>query len=559
MSTIFGIISTKHQINENKFMKMKEAMYDYDYHIYKDDYYIVATTQKVSKDGKNTFCGRIRNIEELKECIGNKEASIFDIFEKYKDVDKFDGHFIYISREQKSVYIYKDALGIEPFYYLFEDDILYFASEIKALLPLKEKWIIDQDGLLQVLSLLPSLDPHTTPYKGIYHLSGGECLHLKDHLSITKWWKIKESLCDKSRETIIKDIRKIVEKTIKEDLEDTSNCMLSGGLDSSIIVAAASKIKPIFTFDIRYTDNDQYFKAYDYQTTQDHPYIALMKERYNITHETIYIEPNNLSEYLLEVLIMRDLPGMVDIDTSLFLFMASIKDKVSIILSGECADELFCGYPWYYKPELINSPYFPWMRHLNLKNDLILEKYNIEDYIKKKKSEFLKDKSLSSKNQLVHLTTEWFMQTLLIRGDVIGRACHVDIRMPFASKPLYEYLWNVSWENMYFNNTEKYILREAFKDLLPNEIYVRKKNPYPKTHSPIYLDCVVQLLKEALNESDSILYKLFKKEKLEELIEKKGENIQYPWFGQLMTGPQLIAFLYTIHKWASLYPIEFEL
>ena len=97
------------------------------------------------------------------------------------------------------------------------------------------------------------------------------------------------------------------------------------------------------------------------------------------------------------------------------------------------------------------------------------------------------------------------------------------------------------------------------KDLLPNEIYVRKKNPYPKTHSPIYIDCVVQLLKEALNESDSILYKLFKKEKLEKLIEKKGENIQYPWFGQLMTGPQLIAFLYTIHKWASLYPIEFEL
>lgn len=530
------MISLKHKVNESDFIKMKEAMIDDHYQFYKDDYYLVATTQTVSEDGGSTFCGRIRNPNESNH-------------------QHWDGHYILIERKEDEIFIYKDALGIESFYYYFENDILYFASEIKGLLCLKQRWKITKEGMLQVVALLPCLDKHTTPYLNIYHLAGGEYLHLKDQLTLHQWWKIETYENLKSDQEMIDDIKTLVTNSILADANDDVSCMLSGGLDSSIICAVVSNQKPVHTYDVCYEDNEKYFKSYAYQTTLDKPYIEAMKEKYPLIHHTIELSQKDLSQYLNEALILRDLPGMVDIDTSLFLFMASIKDETNIILSGECADEFFGGYPWFYKEELSNSDYFPWYQHVNIRNELLLDDFDIEPYLKNIRKQNLQ---LSKKNEMMDISRNYFMQTLIIRGDVISRACHIDIRMPFASKPLYEYLWNVD-EKMYFKDgREKYLLRETFKDLLPLCIYERKKNPYPKTHSPIYLECVVELLKNALKDETSILYRLFKKDQLNQLIQTKGESFSLPWYGQLMTGPQFIAFLYQIHQWEKLYDLDFD-
>lgn len=555
MSTIYGILSFKHTVNEQEFLKMKEAMVDDHYTFYKDDHYLVATTQQVSKDGHLTFCGRIRNLADLKK---DKET-ILDIYQRNPKINDWDGHFLLIEKGKDHAFIYKDALGIEPLYYYVENDTLYFASEIKGLLCLKDKWTISKDGILQVLGLLPALDLHTTPYLGIYHLGPGEQLLFNEEATVSKWWEIPNCPIKKSKKEIIEDIKKLVLKAIEEDMEDNTACILSGGLDSSVIVAVVASRQATNTYDVIYEENEKYFKSYAYQTTLDKPYIEAMKHRYPLHHTTIELTQKDLSRYLDDVLILRDLPGMVDIDSSLYLFIASIKDKEKTILSGECADEFAGGYPWFYKPELSNTPYFPWNQHVKQKNALFVDEIDITDYLHQKKESTLEGLNLTSKNELMYLTMQWFMQTLVIRGDVISRACHVDIRMPFASKPLFEYLWNVDWEDFYEEGKEKVLLREAFKDLLPEEIYTRKKNPFPKTHSPVYLEEVTTLLKEALNDSSSILYRLFKKEKLEELIETKGASFSLPWYGQLMTGPQLIAFIYTIHQWAKLYPIEFEI
>ena len=99
------------------------------------------------------------------------------------------------------------------------------------------------------------------------------------------------------------------------------------------------------------------------------------------------------------------------------------------------------------------------------------------------------------------------------------------------------------------------MLREAFKDVLPEEIITRKKNPYPKTHHPKYAEMVSNLLKQRLENNESILYKIFDIDKIKELIETKGSSYSTPWFGQLMTGPQLIAYLYQFDIWAEEYKI----
>ena len=135
----------------------------------------------------------------------------------------------------------------------------------------------------------------------------------------------------------------------------------------------------------------------------------------------------------------------------------------------------------------------------------------------------------------------------------------IECRVPFANAKLIEYVYNVPWRYLYVEGKEKALLRDAFKNELPKEILERKKNPYPKTHSPVYTELVCQLLKESLEDQDSILYKLFDKDKLNDLIETKGASFSYPWFGQLMMGPQLIAYLYQIHLWGKIYHIEFEL
>ena len=134
----------------------------------------------------------------------------------------------------------------------------------------------------------------------------------------------------------------------------------------------------------------------------------------------------------------------------------------------------------------------------------------------------------------------------------------IECRVPFASAKLMQYVYNIPWKYLYHDGHEKALLRDAFKNELPIEILERKKNPYPKTHSPIYCDLVCNKLNEALKDQNSILYRLFLKDQLNELIKTKGNSFKFPWFGQLMMGPQFLAYLYQIHLWGQIYQIELD-
>jgi asparagine synthase (glutamine-hydrolysing) len=238
-------------------------------------------------------------------------------------------------------------------------------------------------------------------------------------------------------------------------------------------------------------------------------------------------------------------------------------------LSGECADEIFGGYPWFYKSELIDRECFPWISNLKERNELLnnklrrklnLEKYALKQYKKTLKDvPKIKDKNEQKYRNLFYLNMTWFMTTLLDRKDRMTMRASLEARVPFADHKLIEYLWNVPWNYKFYGNKEKGLLREAFKDLLPNDIINRKKNPYPKTHHPKYTELVCNLLDKCLENKDSILYKVFDIRKIRELIDSKGSSYTKPWFGQLMTGPQLIAYLYQFDLWAREYKVILEI
>lgn len=143
---------------------------------------------------------------------------------------------------------------------------------------------------------------------------------------------------------------------------------------------------------------------------------------------------------------------------------------------------------------------------------------------------------------------QWFMQTLLDRKDRMTMGASLEVRVPFADHRLIEYLYNVPWEYKFYNQMKKGLLRESVKDFVPEEIVYRKKNPYPKTHNPIYLKGVQEKLKQCLENKDSIIYEIFNIDNINKLV-VEDSPLQKPWFGQLMNRPQLIAYLYQFHIW----------
>ena len=111
---------------------------------------------------------------------------------------------------------------------------------------------------------------------------------------------------------------------------------------------------------------------------------------------------------------------------------------------------------------------------------------------------------------------------------------------------------------MFDQGEEKGILRQAFADFLPDDIVHRKKNPYPKTYSPLYEKLIEDKLKESLKDPSNLLFQFFDIPKLENFIQSHGQSFTAPWFGQLMMGPQLMAYFYQIYLWGKIYHIQLE-
>ena len=129
-------------------------------------------------------------------------------------------------------------------------------------------------------------------------------------------------------------------------------------------------------------------------------------------------------------------------------------------------------------------------------------------------------------------------------------SCGLEVRVPFADHRIYEFLFNVPWEIKFENGIEKALLRNAMQGYLPNEILWRKKSPYPKTHNPKYAKAIYDLLKQRLGQG-GYLASVLDMGKLDDLVNGGGT-----WFGQLMGGPQLIAWLVQLDTWLKSYNVN---
>ncbi|WP_141531124.1 asparagine synthase (glutamine-hydrolyzing), partial [Bacillus thuringiensis] len=478
---------------------------------------------------------------------------------KEECVDHLNGIYAFAvwDEQKEQVFIARDRLGVKPLFYKYDSGRLLFGSELKAILAHPDvKAEVTLEGLSEIFGLGPSRTPGHGIYAGIKELRPGHAMTFsKNGLCIWRYWNVESKKHEDSFEETVEKTRFLLQDAITRQLvSDVPLCtFLSGGVDSSAITAIAAKEYErsgkgqLHTYSIDYEDNDKYFKANAFQPNSDAPFINLMTETFQTTHHRCVISNEKLAEYLTEAVLVRDLPGMADIDSSLLWFCREIKQDFVVGLSGECADEIFGGYPWFYREDDLQSSAFPWMRSTEAREQLLKKewrnKLNLQQYVQRRYEESIQEVPIlegespleAKRRQLFYLNMVWFMTTLLDRKDRMSMGASLEVRVPFADHRLVEYAWNIPWEMKMYKNREKGLLRKALEDVLPHDILYRKKSPYPKTHNPHYTKAVTVWLQNLLTDKGSILHELFDKEQLNGLIQSGGSAFQTPWFGQLNT------------------------
>lgn len=495
----------------------------------------------------------------------------------------FNGIFSFaIWNETKNeLVLCRDQFGIKPLYYTILDNTLIFSSEIKAILKYPRfETKIDKQGICELFGIGPAHTPGTCVFKDIYEMKPAHfAIFNQSGFRIEQYWKMETKEHTDDFKTTCDTVYYLLEDAIQRQLvSDVPLCAtLSGGLDSSIIVAYASNyfkkkgLPALDTFSIDYVDNDKNFVKSDFQPNSDNYYIDIMKNRFHTNHHSIVIDTPELAKYLEDAMIARDFPGMADVDSSLLLFCKNIKEHATVALSGECSDEIFAGYPWFFREDALNSGTFPWSIALderqNLLNSKISKEVNLKDYIDSRyhesihQIEFLDSDSKDTKEKRIisYLTINWFMQTLLDRSDRMSMYNGLELRVPLCDYRLVQYMWNVPWEIKALNGREKGLLRYVVKDLLPDEIVNRKKSPYPKTHNPNYLKTVKGMLTDIMNNPNAPINDLLNREYILDILNTDGKAFTRPWFGQLMTGPQLMAYLCQVNMWLERYQPKIEI
>lgn len=549
---------------------------------------------KIINNKEYTICynGELYNTEEVRADLISKGYK----FDSYSDTevlltsyieygqkcaDYLNGIFAFGIWDEynQELFLCRDQLGIKPLFYSYIDGNLIFASEIKALL--KHPYIdsiVDRDGLIELISLGPARKLNGAIFKDIKEIPPAHYLLFnKRGINLNEYWKLETMEHEDDIDTTKKKVREMLVEIIENQLvSDVPVCtFLSGGLDSSVISSVAfDKFKKdglgvLNTFSIDYKDNEKYFKKNLYEPNSDPEYVKRMVEFLGSNHHNIVLNNIDLAHALDDATKAADLPGMADVDSSLYLFAKEVRKYATVALSGECADEVFGGYPWFTR-EYDSIEIFPWANSIEYRKNILkpsLKDLPIEEYVKQtcrdsiNKIDKLPKESHDDRiiRELTYLNIKYQMLTLINRKDRMTMSNSLEGRVPYADKRLVQYAFNFPKDIKLLHGREKGLLREAVRGIVPDEIIDRKKSPYPKTHNPEYTREVSNMLKKILEDRSSPIHQIIDYDFVSNIVDTGGESFKEPWYGQLMTGPQVIAYLIQLNNWMKFYNVKLDI
>ncbi|KEK23991.1 asparagine synthase (glutamine-hydrolyzing) [Bacillus gaemokensis] len=531
-----------------------------------------------------TFNGEIYNYQELRIELEEKghvfqtksdtEVLLHAYLEWHEDcVQHLNGIFafgIWDERLQRLM-LGRDHLGVKPLFFAQRGDAILFGSELKVLLshPLV-KAEVDTEGLAEIFCLGPMRTPGHAIFKDIHEVRGGHYMLFTSNKTKTiQYWTLKSKTHTDDLDTTVETIRSILQDTVKRQLvaDRPVVSMLSGGLDSSGLTSLAGNEfirnrKTLHTYSLTFTNEEQDFKEDFLRRDRDEPWVKRVAEHVGTKHHSIELGSEKLMKNLLIPMRARDLPGVGELETSLYLLFKEMKKDATVALSGESADEVFSGYPWFHQEQFLNAEIFPWLVNYSSIADILSEdlkaKINPNRYQKQRFQEavheipFLEgENDLQTKQRkMSYMFITRFLPFMLERKDRTSMMTGFEVRVPFCDYRLVEYLWNVPFDMKSIDNIEKGILRRAFQPVLPEDVCYRKKSAYPSTKDDTYLQGISDWMLNVLNDATSPILPLINVEKLRAIAKGKDEVI----FGNEARG--LIDYLLQLNSWLQEYQIK---
>ncbi len=476
------------------------------------------------------FNGEIYNHQELRNqfqltCKTQSDTeTILHLYHQFGEncLDKFDGMFalaIY-DKEKEELFLARDRAGKKPLYLFQEGTKIVFASELntlKSILPLQ----VDEATIPNYLRL-GFMFRNQTPYKSVTELANGHWakINLDSHkIVIKKWWDIhhfyqKESADDFSLALEKTDLylnKSVQRRMVSSDLE--VGTFLSGGIDSGLVTAMASKQNPnLKTFTVSFSG------AFD-----EAPLAKLVAEKYQTNHTEISISFDHLADDIEGILTNYGEPFYDSSAIPSYYVSKAAKEHVTVILNGDGADELFGGYRRYVpfsKFDLFQMPkasefffkkiksLLPVSHHKKSNYNYI---YRLLDLLSKNGSEkyltatsdifegfenelrhnqvssemdnyfsfFLNHKMDSGLRKIMNLDFEIaLVGDFLVKMDIATMANSLEGRSPFLGKELLEYAPTINDNFKIKKNQAKYILRELAKKYLPKELIYQPKRGF---------------------------------------------------------------------------------
>lgn len=496
-----------------------------------------------------------------------------------KCLAKLNGIFAFAiwDESKNNLFLARDRIGVKPLFYSQHGSSFLFASEIKSLLAHpKVLPVVNREGLAEIFAMGPGRTPGQAVFSQISELKPGYSM-VVDHqgIHVRQYWSLVSLPHTACLDETIESVRALVIDAINRQLvSDVPLCaLLSGGLDSSAITAITALTyqkegkHSLKTFSIDYAGNEEHFQANEFQPNPDAPWVKIVSRKFGTIHHSVIIDTLRLVESLHPAVLARDLPGMTDIDSSLYLFCREIKKHATVGLSGEGADEVFGGYPWFYSRYQPGPETFPWLRkageRFKLYSPELLELIKPNEYLQYRYREALAEvprlssdsPSDNAMREMFYLNLTRWMPILLDRKDRMSMAVGLELRVPFTDHRLVEYLWNIPWEQKFYMNREKGLLRKALEGLLPPDVLWRKKSPYPKTHNPAYLETIRNKFDRILKDKNSPLLPFLNIQASKDFTHSLTVSANIPWFGQLMNAPQLLAYLIQVDYWLREYKV----
>lgn len=535
------------------------------------------------------YNGELYNTDEIRSklkergyrFIGHSDTEVvLKAYVEYGErcLEMFNGIFAFAvwNRRDRELFLARDRIGVKPLFYAETENGLVFASEIKALLVHPSvKPVLTEEGAAQIMLIGPARVVGDGVFRDIRDLPAAHCATFsRSGLNVRRYWRLTAHEHTESFTETANHLRALIFDAVKRQLvSDVPLCtFLSGGLDSSVIsaIAAAEFAKrgeKLHTFSIDYKNNRENFRASAFQPDEDAPYVEEMARFIGSEHTNIELDTPALADALEDAAYARDLPGMADVDSSLWLFCREIKRAgFPVALSGECADEIFGGYPWYHKPEVLHYDGFPWATSVPERGALMktpMSGTEAEAFVRRFYNRCLggvdhldgENADDTRMREMFVLNLEYFMATLLDRKDRMSMAHGLEVRVPFCDYRLVEYAYNIPAAFKNYRGREKGLVRYAMEGVLPEDVLWRKKSPYPKTHNPNYMELLSGRLRKLLESGDCRLTEIVNADGLKKMLDTNGASFTKNWYGQLMTVPQIYAYFLQTEAWMRKYGV----